>query len=69
MKTAQTRRIHGAAEKNRTSDPVITNEGNGQQTRSFPTSIIPETPCFDTKLRKSAQELMRKLRPIQAVAA
>lgn len=51
---------NGAAERNRTSDPVITNEGTNAQTRSFPCTLRSEVAYYPLKVRKSAQECARK---------
>jgi hypothetical protein len=56
---------NGAAERNRTSDPVITNEGKAAQSRYFPSVLESKVAYYPLKVRKSAQKYIRKMRLIR----
>lgn len=67
MKSFVTRRKTGAAERNWTSDPVITNECQQLKTRRDPTLKKAKIYILMPKLRKSAQEIIRNLRCLSAL--
>lgn len=59
---------YGAAESNRNSDPVITNEGLGGKSRSFPRVMSRKISHFLPIVQKSAEVICRSYDESQKIS-